>query len=348
MKPNESLEASKKNIHTLMAQFDEEVVETRRFPYLQIKSPQIGCSIEEIKESNQPWGWFMPIAEAEAARFTPTRNFSLVEIRFGSKGTKVEGYLFKQFRFCLLHRSDIEVQERTESGWRYVGKAYENGVMTKYGDLAKKNREDYRMRNRLLLFLLDEENKPLHEIPFQIGMSAGAGSALGVEINEFRRNFEAVYFKSQGKANNRLSERAHCLGVIKIRLGLHKHTSGKKSAYVVPTLVVNPSLDEEVKKVDVQRKDRSVLVQTEFVGNLIIQKDSAEGRIVLATWESYSDFAELSDRKLQRSEEVIEEEGKYQGIDFSKHLKPKPIVVGQGGTELDNIYPEPEDEEIPF
>ena len=78
--------------------------------------------------------------------------------------------IFALSSFIVIHRSAaIEVQEKMNNGWKYVGEAYRKGKLTKYGELASKDREYYRLRTRYLLLFLDENNSPLHHIPRSIG-----------------------------------------------------------------------------------------------------------------------------------------------------------------------------------
>ncbi len=76
------------------------------------------------------------------------------------------------------------------------------------------DRDNYRLRTRYLILLLDENNQPLHQIPFKIGMNAGVGTAFSQEVRSFRREIEEVFFKSINKPVKALTDRAHALTVL--------------------------------------------------------------------------------------------------------------------------------------
>ena len=109
---------------------------------------------------------------------------------------EIDGFLTQRIRIALIHRSaTIEVQEKSHNGWRYIGEAYSKGQLTKYGELATKDREDYRLRTRYLLLFQDENNEPLHRVPLRLGLGAGTGGSLSEEIRFFRSEIERVFFK---------------------------------------------------------------------------------------------------------------------------------------------------------
>ncbi len=141
-----------------LKEFDDDITASESIPYAQVQNPK-NLSLSEIRQYNVPWGIFVPNDQAELVElatldyFTPT---SLVFDQDTPQERSIDGFLTQHIRFVLIHRSAaIEVQEKMNNGWKYVGKAYSKGKLTKYGELASKDREYYRLRTRyLLLFLM--------------------------------------------------------------------------------------------------------------------------------------------------------------------------------------------------
>ncbi len=150
-----------------LTEFDDDVTASESIPFCQIQNPK-NLSLSEIRQYNVPWGIFVPTDQAELVEladldyFTPT---SLVFDQDTPQERSIDGFLTHHLRFALIHRSaGIEVQEKMSNGWKYVGKAYRKGKLTKYGELASKDRELFRLRTRYLLLFLDENNEPLHRV----------------------------------------------------------------------------------------------------------------------------------------------------------------------------------------
>lgn len=127
-------------------------------------------------------------------------------------------------------QAGIEVQEKTNRGWQYAGQAYHKGQLSKYGQLADSDKENYRFRTRYLLIFLDENNEPLHRIPLQLSMGRSTGGTFDFEVRQFKGEIERVFFKLRGEPTKTLSDRAHALTVLDLELGIHKG-EGKDPVY---------------------------------------------------------------------------------------------------------------------
>ena len=217
-------------------------------------------------------------------------------------------------RLCILHKSDIEVQQRATNGWKYLGLAYKFGERTPHGDLAfsdqakpgsEADRDNYRLRTRYLILLLDENNQPLHQITFKLGMNAGVGTAFSQEVRSFRREIEEVFFKSTNKPVKALTDRAHALTVLNLQFDVHK-TEGK-SPFICPVSRSAPAIDLIGKETIVARRDRKVTLINQPIESLFIPKTSDTGQLILSLWEEHQDFRNKYQNDLSDSTFPIDE-----------------------------------------
>ncbi|WP_019506143.1 DUF5895 domain-containing protein [Pleurocapsa sp. PCC 7319] len=186
---------------SLLSQFESEVIPSTQLPFCQIQNPP-NLSLCQIEQLNPPWGWFIPAQQAELAEFNAVDDWQPTRLTFGedtSSPRSVDGFLSTHIRIVVLHQSNIEVQEKTAQGWRYLGQAYQHGQLTSYGESAYSDRQNYRLRTRYLVIFLDDDNQLLHSVPFQIGMNAGVGAAFNTELQQFRKEIETIFFAQLGK-----------------------------------------------------------------------------------------------------------------------------------------------------
>ena len=246
------------NTIDLLSQFEDEITTSNRLPYLQIQNPP-NMSLAQIEKFGALFGWFIPSEQAELAEFNATGDYQPTRITFGEDTTQpreVDGFLTTKVRLCILHRSNIEVQEKATNGWKYLGLAYKLGERTTHGDLAFSDRENYRLRTRYLILLLDENNQPLHQNPFKLGMNAGVGTAFSQEVRSFRREIEEVFFKSMNRPVKALTDRAHALTVLNLEFNVHK--SEGKSPFICPSVRFAPAVENLGSETVVARRDRKV------------------------------------------------------------------------------------------
>ena len=269
----------------LFSQFESEIVLSSQLPYCQIQNPP-NLSLGQIEQLNPPWGWFIPADQAELASFQATDDWQPTRLTFAEDTPSprhVDGFLATHIRIVVLHQSNIEVQEKAQNGWRYCGLAYQHGQLTSYGESAKGDRNNYRLRTRYLVMFVDLDNQLLHETPFKIGMNAGVGAAFSTELKEFRKEIETIFFAQIGKPQQQLSDRAHSLTVLDLQLGLHK--SEGKSPFIYPAKRITPD-----KNITLTRRDRNVQLLHSPIEEMIIPKVSDIGKTILSLWEQHQDF----------------------------------------------------------
>ncbi len=262
-----------------------------------------------VKKFGAPWGWFIPSEQAELADFQATGDYQPTRITFGEdspNAREVDGFLTTKVRLCILHRSNIEVQQRATNGWKYLGLAYQHGDRTPEGDKAFSDRDNYRLRTRYLILLLDENNQPLHQIPFKLGMNAGVGTAFSQEVRSFRREIEEVFFKSINKPVKALTDRAHALTLLNLQFEVHK-TEGK-SPFICPVSRSAPATENIGSETIVARRDRKVKIVNQPIESLLISKTSDTGKLILGLWSEHQDFATKYQNDVVDSTQVTEEQ----------------------------------------
>ncbi len=275
-----------------LTEFEDDITtNTEQIPFCQVQNPK-NLSLSEIRQYNLPWGIFIPTDQAELVALTVPDHFTPTRLVFDQdtpQERSIDGFLTQHIRFVLIHRSaGIEVQEKMNKGWRYMGEAYSRGKLTKYGELASKCREYYRLRTRYLLLFLDENNNPLHRVPLRLGLGAGTGGSIGEEIKVFRSEIEKVFFKLRKQPQKALADRAHALTVLDIKLGVHKGEG--KSPFVCPVERLAPAIDQVGVEKVVERRERKVKLVGTPIQSLMIPKSTETGQLILSLWEQYQDF----------------------------------------------------------
>jgi len=280
----------------ILDQFDTEIVESNKLPYCQIQNPP-NISLSQIEKMNSPWGWFIPSEQAEQAEFNLPDYWTPTRLSFGEDTPNprhIDGFLTRKIKVVVLHQSNIEVQEKADNGWRYIGLAYKSGQLTPEGQLAEDERLNYRKRTRYLLFFLNDKNELLHPEPIKIGMNAGVGAAFNGELKEFRTEIEAIFFAQRGEKQQQLSTRAHSLTIFDAEFGLHK-TEGK-SPYIYPCIRSTPD-----KSNTITRRERQVELKHLPLEQLVILGKSDTGKIILDAWEEQQDFSSMYQDNLANS-----------------------------------------------
>lgn len=273
------------NSTDLFPGFEEEVIASTQIPFCQVHNPP-NMSLAQIKQYQPPIGWFIPAEQAQQAELKINHNWQPLRLTFAedtSNPREVDGFLASHLRICVLHTSQIEVQERAKKGWRYCGLAYEYGHLTEYGQLAQSDRHHFRLRTCYLVMFLDDNHQPIHSTPLKIGMNAGVGVAFATELKQFRTEIETAYFQTVQEPKKSLSDRAHALTVFDFQLGCHK--SEGKAPFIYPQQRFTPLANSSC-----HRRDRPVELIHQPLESLIIPKASAAGQTLLFLHAEYQNF----------------------------------------------------------
>jgi hypothetical protein len=112
--------------------FESEIVASTSLPFCQVQNPP-NMSLTQIEQYQPPFGWFIPTEQALLAEFNKSDDWLPIQLTFGedtSQPREVEGFLATHLRISVLHSTSIEVQEKTDKGWRYLSLAYQFGQLT--------------------------------------------------------------------------------------------------------------------------------------------------------------------------------------------------------------------------
>lgn len=264
--------------------------------YCQIVNPPNLKTTSAIKKSTEPYGIFIPKDQANAVELQPTEWMEEVSVEFGEDNS-VEGFMLNRLRCVIIHRSEnIEAEQKTEYGWKYVGPAYVKRQATELKELCDKD-NNYRMRTRYLLMMVDDENNPLHEIPLQLGLSSGTGGALGTEVKFLHEEMSKVYKKATGKAGRKLNPKHLSLIVLDVKIGFHKSDT-ERAPFIVPTARRAPAFEQVGQVKDRQRSGGRIvkLTGTDYT-TLFVEPKTDLGKTILELREIYSDFPNPEVRK---------------------------------------------------
>ena len=99
---------------------------------------------------------------------------------------------------------------------------------------------------------------------------------------------ERVFFKLRKQPQKALSDRAHALTVLDIKLGVHKGDG--KSPFVCPLERLAPAIEQVGVEKVVERRERKVKLIGTPICSLMIPKSSETGQLILSLWEQYQDF----------------------------------------------------------
>ena len=85
-----------------------------------------------------------------------------------------------------------------------------------------------------------------------------------------------------------MSDRAHALTVLDIKLGVHKGDG--KAPFVCPLERLAPAIEQVGVEKVVERRERKVKLVGTAIESLMIPKSSETGQLILSLWEQYRDF----------------------------------------------------------
>lgn len=285
----------------LFAEFADDTEEGGSLPHAQIVNP-VNLTEAEIKKHkiDVKFGLFIAQEQADAVNFKPDKRWEEYTAEFGTEETvEVPGYISTTVDCVILHRSGIEVQEKqykdgAANGWRFAGLAYDRGQITEHGQRAKDS-ADYRLVNRLLIFLLGEDGKPLHETPLQLMARGGFGGAFGTALRDFHKEADQSYAKAARSAGNKIKggrlndfAKAHLRFVCELN---RVPKSGDSSPYVcVKSRIAVNGVAGNTKVV--KQGDREITLTTCTIVQVMVPKTSGFGQQIAAAYYENEQFGE--------------------------------------------------------
>ena len=248
-------------------QFEGDMEDALGLPYCQVINPRTGLTSNEIKKNPKAFGLVIPKDQAQAVNFNPSEDWTdeQVTIVVDDKEIVIDCWHTHEPKFLVISRSQLEVQESTDKGWRFAGIAYDRGSLTPIGKMAQEDAENrgdsYRRVVRYLLMFVDSAGNPLHDEPLALTGRGGFGGSFGKEVSEYFKEFDQAYCILQ-KTRKRSSAFAQAFLV-------HAHENsffkpkGDKMAYACTVARVSPVAGQGGDKVDVEREEIARLPYTQ-------------------------------------------------------------------------------------
>ncbi len=299
-------------------EFNNELEERSIIPWAQVvNAPNL--ELADIEKLEKPWGIFISAENAESVEFTPDKNWSKTQVSFGSD--PVNGFLSRHIRLCVIHRSNLEVQEKqVDSSWRYIGLAYQKGGRTELGELARSD-ENYRTTTRNLVIFLGENNEPLHGAPVQLTTRGAFGASFGIDLKRYYEQAETVFWKAQGKPVKPISALGHGRMVYDVELALYKGNKNP-SIYVAKRMAAALKEVGKTKTID-DGAGRSLTLSGVPLDSLLASSKTQLGKQIIDWQQEYEAFPKPRDIAKQNNESAPDSWQLWQEW-FGKALAEQP------------------------
>lgn len=289
----------------LFEQFGEELEESGSLPFIQVINA--GGKISKTLEKNHlAYGFAINSENAESVEFQPSVEWVKGEdipIHPLSKASIELGYVARAVNVVVINHSDLEVQQKVDDRWRFMGVAYEKGQHTAAGQTYEQSKDDrespYRQIRRYLLLFLDYDGNPLHSKPVQFTAKGAFGFSFNQEIQSFHKELGGAY-REAGKAAGhkvsgatlRKSDQAYT--VIPMSLGFHIPDDSDRSAYTCVIGRMQPVFKEAElgAKAELKRRDRKVTVTGALWSGFMVPKGSPLGQLITDLSQEYATFGE--------------------------------------------------------
>ncbi len=130
-------------------------------------------------------------------------------------GEKEEnGVLIQSPRLNIIQVSKRFIELRSDDNGAKAGTLLNAIFESKEGyEFYEANKDKYALRRFYFVFVLDENNENLHEIPIAISIKGVASTKFGLALEEFRSNVETAFAKFMGVKNNHKNDEFHRLCV---------------------------------------------------------------------------------------------------------------------------------------
>jgi hypothetical protein len=317
-----------KSNDTLLNRTQQERKETSvSFPYIQNVNPK--GSLLEISKKQIPYGIFIAESQAQTIKFNPDNNWEGVQLFFNEANpVEVFGYLTRRLRLVFLEVGQPVIQVKHEGIWKYHGDAFLKGAPTPAYESFKADQNNFRLRTKNLILLLDAENNIMSNgnseqiLPIQWSFSRGIGATLGNDIRWYYSEFDKLLQESLNQVGNfAYTQAVRNHFVLDIQLDLRKIGSG--SNFLAPSKLWFPTLDpnqvgkfaEKIYAAKGTTTERKLALEYVPITNLLIDFESETGLM----------------------------------IDYltAKYLKNRPTKQTETETQED-VYAEIVDDNIPF
>jgi hypothetical protein len=308
----------------LFDQFGDELQESGSLEFVQVINA--GGKIAKTLEKNPlAYGFALNKENAESIDFAPTADWVQGEdipIHPLSKATIESGYVARNVNVVVLNSSDLEVQQKVDDRWRFMGVAYDKGQHTAAGQSYESRKDDkdspYRQIRRYLLLFLGYDGQPLHAKPVQFTAKGAFGYSFNQEIQSFQKELGSAYRDAYRAgmqhtvmgnkiSGSLLSKAAQAYTVIPMSLGFHIPDEADRSAYTCIVARMQPVLkpSDVGQKAVLKRRDRNVDVTGALWSGFMIPKGSELGHLITDLCQEHASFGEPN-RGMGASEPIAE------------------------------------------
>ena len=149
-------------------------------------------------------GFFITLENAEAARFTPTEEWT-DHLAVFQNGQTAEGYRSLTARFLILHKSKLLMFDRESSEFigEYKKSQYDRTTMI--------------LKTRYLTFLVDKDKRLLHESPLLFTTKGSFCGSFGETLKQFHGEMSKAYGAATNAKKPR-GDRFMALSVLAVRV----------------------------------------------------------------------------------------------------------------------------------
>jgi hypothetical protein len=274
-------------------------------------------------------------------------------VGFSGKEEPTIGFITQHPRIVVIHQSKAEVQYRTDakSRYRFLDLYWKNGAVTPAGELAKKDKELYKIVTRHLVLFLGAEGQPLHSEPIQYTSKGAFASSLSVELNNlYAATGEslAAYQKSLGvrSPGKVLTQKARAFCAMDMSINWTRN-SDIQSPSCYPSEVVHPALNADevgTSKIfnrKVKDKFREVLIKKVALDQVLLDMTSPAGELITSWYQENQSFQRPNQNSIEETieenqsfqrpnqnsiEETIEENQENHSWDWDTDTEPNPAL----------------------
>ena len=278
-------------------QFGGDTEQSLKIPHCQIIPPP-NVDAEMIEQMKRPYGFFIPMQQAQELEFSPDGSWQLIQHKFKGSKEPTQGYITLNPRFAVIRKSPLEVHEKGEKGFHFTAVAYNRGIEHPLVAQTRRQGSGYKLSTRMLLVLLDQNNNLLHtKSPILLSARGGAGGALGTELELFHADLSHAYFEKARSQNKRikgdsLSTSARAYGVVQFELGyfIDESSAEAKAPYVVPVARSLPAAKLASERSDSRRGGKQIRLIPTPLSQCLLGKNTPTGTRITEWFEAYEGF----------------------------------------------------------
>lgn len=268
----------------------KEAPKNTRLPYCHIINPP-NIPENKIRELNMDFGVFIPKMEAESAKMNLAK---LEECGFISSPQSyshqdqeviVDGFVGKKIKFCCLDTTPIMVVSR-DKGREQIAGFYYSQVGQGVSDIGKlcAGSKQYKRKAWWMIYMLGDNNQPLHEIPFSFSLKPGTGGAFNNQKRDLIEEINQAIAITKGEPEVQIDSSFHKYIIHSWSLGFHKADSGK-APYVFPS--ARAGVTEDPRVADFHGRKTKIIPT--LLTDVLIQPSSELGQLVNKTHQEYID-----------------------------------------------------------